>query len=195
MNENGEPKTETLKENGNQTLKVEPPPRKMRSDAKLWLLSEDKQAEIIELLQKTSLKDSKELLAREGIETSVSALSEFRTRYLMVKRIEEMEAAREVVETRKLGRQNEEPPLLTKAEMFDFGQDQFAAQALLNGNVMEWQRMQKLRQAQEWIELERRRVALEEKGVNERVAAELEARRPLTPEEKRERIKQIFGIT
>jgi hypothetical protein len=52
-----------------------------------------------------------------------------------------------------------------------------------------------LRQSEKWIEIEIRRLALEEKTVDDRVAEELEKRRPLTDEERRERIKQIFGLT
>ncbi len=172
-----------------------PAQRKRRSDSPLWSLPEKKQAEIIGFLREHSLQDAAEWLGREGIQTSDTALSRFRAAYETRQSVSEQEATLEVVAEESRQGSKDGEGTLTEDELFAFGQRKFAAKAIRNNDGLEWHRMQRLRQNEEWLALEGRRVHLLEHKAEQAEQAEQVARTPLTPEEKEERIKQIFGIT
>ncbi len=109
--------------------------RKSRADSPLWNMGEERQAEVIEYLRDHTFTETRKMLAAEGIQTSEGSLCQFRAKYLMRRKVVEKAAAREVVEDEMKAHQ--EQPTMTSEELFGFGQDQLAMQALLNGNVLE----------------------------------------------------------
>jgi hypothetical protein len=126
----------------------------------LFKLSDAKQREIVEALERERLSDVQMRLGEEGIKTSVSSLSEFRKRYLLRLKAREYDMGRNEALARIRERMAEErgmPP----DELFAFAVTEFSKQALLEGSIMQWQRMQKLRMNAERTGIDRRRFALE----------------------------------
>lgn len=87
--------------------------RKPRPEARIKTLPEEKQAEIAEMLGRTSLRAAAAALRKEGIETSYSALGRF-YRWWMERRSEE-DLLREAARLVKTWRQ--ENPAITEVEL------------------------------------------------------------------------------
>ncbi len=162
--------------------------RKPRGDSPLRRLAPERQDALMEYLETHTLKETKAWLAEQGVETSISALGAYRAAEEMRERAREEEAGVEVF----LEELRRERPDLTEEEVFACGQMQFALRALRKGDDMAWSRAQRLRLSQARLNLEDRRVELIEKKGQD--ADQPTPYSSLTPEEKDERIKQIFGI-
>src|SRR5581483_2887996 len=176
-------------------------PRKARADSPLWSLPEQARAELMEFMGSHTLKEAQDLLKeKHEITISLSGLSRFRGAYeerrMSAEEAGTMEAIVEGERARRRG-ENEGggEAAISEDEIFAYGQRRFATLAIRTGNGLAWQRMQRLRQNEERLGLEDRRVHLLEEKARRADATEQVAASPLSPEEKEARIKEIFGIT
>lgn len=129
--------------------------RKPRSDARLKTLPEDRQAEIASLLATKSLLEVRKELLKDGLSTSVGALSEFFSWW----RVRESLRRRE---TRVAGLLENLKENATEAipedKLWEMGQSLFGAMAIAEEDGREWFRTQRLSLARRKLRLEAEKV-------------------------------------
>ena len=146
-------------------LRVKQFPRKPRSDSPLNLLSDDRQAALIEFLTDHPLREAVQQLAAEGVQTTESALSRFRAAYAL-----RLDDGPEQAAIEFLAQPSQKPgEILSREELFERGQYKLMARAILNNDHKAWcslhrarQQEERFKQNVEWRKLEERRVVLVE---------------------------------
>ncbi len=116
------------------------PERKPRSDAKLKTLPEERQAVIAALLATKSLEEVRAELFKDGLRTSVGALSEFFTWY----RLRETMRRREERVTGLLDELRHARPELDEEQLWQLGQSVFSSMAIAEEDTAAWVRTQSL---------------------------------------------------
>lgn len=173
---------------------MKPQQRKTRPDSPLRNLPEDRQAAIIAMMegpQNKSFAEIKKHLASDGLRVSENALSEFRSWYLLRRQFKEAEQSTDtLVELLKL-----DMPELSEEKLFRYGQLIFSQMALKTQDPAVWTETQKLNLKKEEQRLQERRIAILEKKAAQADAARDVATSKLTPEEKEQRMKSIFGLS
>jgi hypothetical protein len=144
------------------------PPRRVpgflhtqRQDSPLWRLPEHMQDIIIDYLQTHSLLDTVDFLKKSGLETSKSALARFRSAYQMRMDRFEDEASLEMA----VSEPDESKVNLSDEELFKLGQRRLMARAIRLGDDKAWARLQRLRQQEQFLALQARRIkAIEDRN-------------------------------
>lgn len=114
--------------------------RKPRSDAKLKTLPEERQAQIAGMLGAKSLDEVRAELRRDGLNTSVAALSDFFTWY----RLRETTRRREERVAGLLDEMRNAKPDIDEEQLFAFGQSVFSSMAIAEEDSTAWARTQTL---------------------------------------------------
>jgi len=166
------------------------PVKKPRSDSRLKTLPEGEQAALAEYLTSHGLADTREWLAARGVKTSVAALSDFNGWYSLRRRLERRGT---VVETLLEGLKERQPELSAE-QVFEIGQGLFAALAIEEQDVGTWFKTQKLSLERRGLSQEERRIVLLEKRAAQAEQAQAVVGSDLSPEEQRNRLKEIFGL-
>lgn len=131
--------------------------RKPRSDARLKTLPEDRQAEIASLLATKSIAEVRKELIKDGLNTSVGALSEFFSWWRLRESIRRRETRIQgILENVKL----ESAQTIPEDRLWELGQSLFGAMAIAEEDGKEWFRTQRLALARKKIGVEERRVAM-----------------------------------
>lgn len=120
---------------------------KPRSDAALKNLSEDRQADIATYLETHSLAQTAEWLKDDGIKTSLRALSEFRSWYLLRTQLAENHSTVETL----LAEFKKENPATSPEKVQAMGQAFFSAMAMQKQDIKPWflaQQLELKKQAQ-----------------------------------------------
>ena len=122
-------------------------PRKPRSDSRLKTLTNQRQEQIAEYAAGHSLADVKAWLSEDGLRTSVAALSEFLSWYLLKQQLIKNESTVDSV----LEQLKQTRPDLTESELFAAGQSFFSALAIEQRDAKTWKRTQDLKFKRELI--------------------------------------------
>lgn len=155
------------------------PTRKPRSDSRLKVLPEDRQAAIAEMLRSKSLDEVRRELRADGIETSMAALSEFWSWWQVRESLRRREARVGAI----IEQVHCEQPEIDADHLFRLGQSVFGALSIAEEDSAAWYRTQRLAIARDSLEVERRRVALLEQKLRQVQDAVTQARDGgLTPE-------------
>lgn len=129
--------------------------RKPRSDARLKTLPEDRQAEIASMLATKSLAEVRKELIKDGLHTSVGALSEFFSWWRLRESIRRRETRIQgILENVKLESQQTIP----EDRLWEIGQSLFGAMAIAEEDGKEWFRTQRLSLARHKLRLEAEKV-------------------------------------
>jgi len=167
-------------------------PKKVRSDAVLKRLPQDKQDSIMEYWRTHTAKQTVQWLKEGGITSSIRALSLFRAWYLTRKKYDERE-------TRILDRlrlYKERDPSLTNEVLTDMGEYLFNEIAIDQEDVKTWSVAQQVQLKRESQTLDRKKLALELRKYKSQTAKATDVVKDndLTFEEKEAAMKQILGI-
>lgn len=108
--------------------------KKPRADSRLKVLEPDRQAEIAGLLEKQSLAAVREILAGQGLKTSLGALSEFWTWW----QLRESLRRREERVGGLLEELRREQPDIGADRLFELGQSVFGAMAIAEEDAKAW---------------------------------------------------------
>lgn len=127
--------------------------RKPRSDAKLKTLPPERQEQIAEYALSHSLVEVRAWLAEDGLVTSVGALSEFLSWFLLRQQLRQNESTVESV----LNQLQEQRPDLTEGQLFAAGQSFFSALAIEQRDSKSWKRTQDLLIKRDLLRLEERK--------------------------------------
>lgn len=181
-----------------------------RCDAVLQNLPEDRQAEIIEKRKKDGLVKTCAWLRKDAIQVSPSTLSHFCSWY----RLKQQSAIRESRALQLMEIIKQKQPGLSPTELFEYGQMFFSTMSLEEEDRESWVSVQQLttsknleeakllirQQAEERmnekLKIERRKLALlEKKAAQADKAKGVLEDKELNEEEKRSRMKEIFGVS
>jgi hypothetical protein len=167
--------------------------RKPRSDSPLKTLSPERQAELIEKLRSHSHTEVRKWLAEtHGLKTSVTALSEFWSWWHLRDRLQR----REVLINGILDQIKTRAPSVSDDDLFSFGQAIFSAEAIEDKDPSSWAQIQKLRLKRVDQEQAARKIALlERKAALAEQAEKVTAATDMTPEQKQDALRAIFGMT
>ena len=166
--------------------------KKPRSDSRLKNLPAEKQQSIIEALKAGTVAEVRDQLRRDGIRTTASSLSEFWHWWHL--REQHRQNERDVQQMVDLLRQ--EQPDLSEERLFDYGQQLFSLLSIKSQDPKVWQKVQKLNLDRQRMSLDRDRFELLKHKAEQAEAAEREIGNDrLTPEEKEQRIRAIFGLS
>jgi len=137
-------------------MKPEKKPRIKASgepESPLRTLPEERQAAIIELLKKNSTVNTRKELIADGLTVSTGALSEFWSWWHLRRQFKQtqsdVQTLMEDLRTQKPG--------LSEGEIFAHGQKVFSLLAMKNESAEDWSRIQKTRQREELIKIERQK--------------------------------------
>ena len=173
--------------------------RKVRSDAVLKNLEDERQAEILEYTRKHRLADTAKWLAQDGITISGPALSNWRAWYLQKLAYDQ----REERILNKVLYYKEGHPKATKKELDDLGEDLFNRLAIDQEDVRAWSMAQQIQLKRERQAQQKKMVVLASKKLDLAVqkskdeaakAAKDSARPKMTREEKEARMKEVLTI-
>jgi len=165
--------------------------KKVRSDAVLKRLPEDKQEAILEYWRTHPIKQTVKWLKEGNITTSTDALSQFRVWYLTRKKYEERE-------TRILDRiqlYKERDPSLTNEILTKMGEFIFNEIAIDQEDVKTWSVAQQVQLKRESQAMDRKKLNLELRKYKDQKAKikKINENTKWTPDEKQARIRQILG--
>ena len=152
------------------------------------MLPEERQAEIMAYLDQHSLAETAEWLKQDGFKVSPTALSYWRSDYLLRSAMKQVDADAQTFMD-QLRSQN---PELTQDKIFAMGQQFFNMQAIRMADDKMWARTQKLRIAEARTGLEERRIAVLEKKAAAFDQAKEVMEANLSPEENKRRLKEIL---
>lgn len=131
--------------------------KKPRADSALKTLSEERQADVIELMRKRTIAEARKELEKDGLKTSDAALSNFWSWWHLRQQFTQAERwSEDMVELLK-----EEQPGLSAEALERYGNRVFQARALAleqadpEAAALIWHRMQKLNLQGEMVKLER----------------------------------------
>jgi hypothetical protein len=161
-------------------------PKKVRSDAILKGLREDKQDSILEYWQTHSAKQPVQWLKDAGITTSIRALSLFRAWYLLRKKYEERETR--ILDKAECFKKRD--PSLTNEFLTEMGEYMFNEIAIDQEDIKTWSVAQQ-------VQLRRGSLALQLQKYEDQIAQVKEKMNDtdLTPEEREQAVNQILGIS
>ena len=171
------------------------PARKPRSDSPLNRLPESRRDALLDFMDTHSIAEAHQQLIAEGIQTSMTAVTNFRASWKVRTAANAGSGA--------IGdlAESEQPPL-TGSELFERGQEHHMAQSILNNDPKAWCRLQRARQQEErlrqnveWRKLEERRVKLLEQRAEQTAKPEREVKQRMTPEERDAELREIFGVS
>lgn len=164
--------------------------RKPRADSPLKTLPVPRQAAIAEYLQTHTLVETQGWLAADGVKTSVTALSEFGSWYALRQQLLRNESTVETLQEDFKQRN----PQATAAELSAIGQSFFAALALNQQDAEAWVQVQNLNLKTEQISLDREKLEfLKAKAAQAEQTDKVLSDAELTPEQRAQRIKEIYG--
>lgn len=166
--------------------------RKPNANSKLRLLSDENQERIIDKLRSGTQAEAQSLVWQDfGIKCSRRSLTSFWSWYaLRLQARQREERVNTLIEELK-----ESHPEIPEDQLFNYGQSAFAMASLEGQDPETWVQIQKLQIRRSLLGLESRRISILEKK-----AAQLDAlvavrkSSTLTPEEREQRMKEIFGI-
>lgn len=138
-------------------------PRKPRSDSVLKTLPEERQEQVAELLKAKSLEEVRKELRADGIETSIASLSKFWSWWQLNEALRRRESRVEGI----LQQLATDQPEIPQDKLFELGQSVFSALSIAEENPLAWYRTQRLALAAQRLEVERRRVALLERKLQD----------------------------
>lgn len=165
--------------------------RKPRADSVLKTLSPARQERIVDHALGHTLAETVAWLRDDGLKTSSAALSEFLSWYRLRQRLSRNQSVVETLLT-DLRRDN---PKIDPDELFKIGQSFFSALAIEQQDPDAWARTIRTDQRAQALELEARRVSvLEQKASQADQAAAVTGDTSLTPEQKQQKFREIFGI-
>ena len=168
--------------------------RKARSDARLKTLPKDRQEQLWQWINGTEGYKGARRLAREqwGLQTSVTALSEFYSWFALSRHLEE--AATFADELKKtLGQL---PELNLNEEQVNLAaQVAFELEAIKAKDFDRFFALRKLRQKDSEMTLEREKFELLKRKAEQADQAEKIVESSATPEEKQQRLRAIFGMS
>src|SRR4051794_5510495 len=130
--------------------------RKPHSNSPLRMLPEERQEKLISLLNQKSQLEVQKHLAGEGITISLGGLSHFYQWWHLRQQFKRNEDS--VNNLMELLRQ--EQPELSEEKVFNYGQRVFTLLAMENESVADWSRIQRLRQQEQTLKLEERRLVI-----------------------------------
>lgn len=167
-------------------------PKKPRSDSPLRSLPEDAQTQVIAWLQEKSQGEVRKLVkAAHGFEPSDAALSGFWSWWHVRRQLHRNQATVGTL----LEDLKREQPELSDEDLFSVGQRFFTALAIEQQDSLSWKRAQDATSRRELVSVMRRKLALLERKAQQADATEqITKDADLTPEEKQQRIRQIFGM-
>jgi hypothetical protein len=128
--------------------------KKPRADSPLWRLPEDIQAELMDFMESRTLAETARFMAEKGVQTSVSALCRFRAGWIMRLDRMEDESATDLLATEP----DENRAEVNNEELFELGQRRLMTRAIRLGDDKAWARLHRLRQHEQWLALQARRV-------------------------------------
>jgi hypothetical protein len=164
--------------------------KKPRSDSPLKTLPEARQTAIAEFARDHSLKETRAWLAADGFKTSEAALS----LWLSSRRLSAQLAQNESVIEQILADLKSQNPALSEVELQKAGQMFFTALAIEQGDSLSWKRAQEVRLKHEAQLLAGRKIKLlETKAAQAEQTDRVLTNAELTPEQRAQRIKEIYG--
>jgi hypothetical protein len=167
-------------------------PTKVRSDAVLKRLPQDKQDSIMDYWRTHAAKKTVQWLKEGGITTSIRALSLFRAWYLTRQKYEE----RETRILDRIRRYKKRDPRLTNELLTEMGEHLFNEIAIDQEDVKTWSVAQQVQLKRESQTVDRKKLALELRKYKSQTAKATDVVKDndLTFEEKEAAMKQILGI-
>ncbi len=164
--------------------------RKPRADSRLKNLPDDQQAEIAEHARHHRLVETQAWLRERGIRTSTGALSDFLSWY----RLQEAIRRNEQTVATLLQWWQTQHPQASAEELEQIGQAFFSALALQQQDSRAWAAIQQLALRRRQIDVERDKLELLKRRAEQadRTEAVL-ADATLSPEERQQRIREIYG--
>lgn len=164
--------------------------KKPRADSVLKTLPPDRQAAIAEYLREHSLKDTRQWLAADGLKTSEAALSGFLSWFALQARLQRNGSTVAQV----LADLKQEDPSLNDEQLDRAGQRFFTALAISEEDSLAWKRAQDIKvKNQALVLLERRIKLLEAKATQADETDKVLKDAELSPEQRAQRIKEIYG--
>jgi hypothetical protein len=162
--------------------------KKPNANSPLQLLPEERRAHIMEMLEGKSYEDVRKILADDGFKTSIRALKEFYSWYQLRQLFKE---------DRDMSDQFEEElknfdPSMPKETISLFGDRVFLKLAIKRQDNLEWVRLRREEAREKQNALQERRIAVLEKKAAQADQAKEVINSTLTPEEQRERLREIL---
>jgi hypothetical protein len=136
------------------------------------------------------------LAAEFDIQITEQYLSKWKQKYEEQQQLREEYQAAEEKRQLAVQERRKTHPEETEGQLFEFGQQIFADAALTNKDPETWVKIQRLRLDEKKMGLEGRRLQLlERKAAQAEAAMEVvENKSQLTPEQREQKLKQIFGM-
>jgi hypothetical protein len=128
-------------------------PRKPRSDSPLRTLPEERQAQVIELMKQNSIPETRKQLMKDGLTVSTGALSDFYSWWHLRQQFKQNQSdVSTLLEQLKTAQ-----PAMSEEQLFNYGQQLFGLLAVKNQDAESWTWIQKTRQKQEELQIERQK--------------------------------------
>lgn len=170
--------------------------RKVPPRSRLKTMTAASQEDLALYLSNHTLAEASEYLQQHyktgRVGTSAACISRWFAWYRRVQRFETNSATIEAL----IELDKRKDPSLTEQALFERGQRMFSAMAIDQEDADAWQKIQILRLKAAESKRDERKLVILEKRAAQAEAAEAAVRDVnLTPEQKQERIRQIFGLT
>jgi|SRR5579884_271193 len=128
-------------------------PRKPRGDSPLRTLPEERQAEIIALMKKHTTAKVRAMLIKDGLTVSTGALSDFFSWWHLRQQFTQNQSDVSTL----LEQLKKAQPELSEKQLFNYGQQVFSLLAMKTENPEIWTWVQKTRQKEEELQIERQK--------------------------------------
>ncbi len=168
------------------------PTRKVRPDAVLRQLPEERQLALFSQLEKTPYAEVRKSLKADGIDVGTTALADFYQFWCVELRFRKAEVQRLEV----IARIRVQMPDVTLEEAEAFGDAAFLLSSTAEGDLGSYAKMRKITEGAKRTKLDARRIAILEKKAAQ--LDKLEATMKdgtLTVEQRQQRMKEVFGIS
>jgi hypothetical protein len=164
--------------------------KKPRADSVLKTLPAERQAVIADYAREHTLKDTRAWLAADGVKTSEAALSGFLSWFTLQQQLSQ----NETVISQILDDLKTQNPELSQHQLQQAGQMFFTALAIKQGDSLSWKRAQEVRIKGEALALAERKIKLlEAKAAQADETERTLTNAELTPAQREQRIKEIYG--